>query len=68
MTCLVYVEVYQGKWQYLMYCMFYLFSVPSPPQNVRILGSTITQLKVGWDPPEDYNGVLKGYYVFLGKC
>ena len=44
-----------------------MFTVPSPPQNVRILGSTITQLKVGWDPPEDYNGVLKGYYVFLGK-
>ncbi|KAL3870808.1 hypothetical protein ACJMK2_038848 [Sinanodonta woodiana] len=42
-------------------------SAPGPPQNVRILGSTITQLKIGWDPPEVNNGVLKGYYVYLGE-
>ncbi|WAR31136.1 DSCL-like protein [Mya arenaria] len=39
--------------------------VPGPPQSVRILGTTITQLKVGWDPPAEINGALKGYYVFL---
>ncbi|KAK3601002.1 hypothetical protein CHS0354_008111 [Potamilus streckersoni] len=42
-------------------------SAPGPPQNVRVLGSTITQLKIGWDPPEVNNGVLKGYYVYLGE-
>lgn len=52
---------------YLMICSISLFSVPGPPQSVRILGATITQLKVGWDPPGDLNGTLKGYYVFVGK-
>lgn len=52
---------------YLMSCSISLFSVPGPPQSVRILGATITQLKVGWDPPGDLNGTLKGYYVFVGK-
>ncbi|XP_067664231.1 uncharacterized protein [Haliotis asinina] len=40
---------------------------PSAPLDLKILGSTITQLKVGWDPPEHPNGVLKGYYVFYGR-
>ncbi|XP_013414225.1 uncharacterized protein LOC106176403 isoform X2 [Lingula anatina] len=42
-------------------------SVPTPPQNFRILGSTTTQIKVGWEPPESANGHLKGYHVYLGK-
>lgn len=42
-------------------------STPGPPTNVRILGCTTTQLKVAWDPPDDTNGVLKGYYVYNGK-
>ncbi|KAK3087329.1 hypothetical protein FSP39_004729 [Pinctada imbricata] len=42
-------------------------SVPSPPQNLRVLGCTITQLKIGWDPPDQVNGALKGYYVFQGE-
>ncbi|RUS79908.1 hypothetical protein EGW08_012346 [Elysia chlorotica] len=41
--------------------------LPESPQNVRILGATISQLKVGWDPPENFNGVSKGYYVYHGK-
>ncbi|XP_046547775.1 uncharacterized protein LOC124257686 [Haliotis rubra] len=40
---------------------------PSAPVDLKILGSTITQLKVGWDPPEHPNGVLKGYNVFYGR-
>lgn len=40
-------------------------SVPGPPQSVRVLGATITQLKVGWDPPAEINGTLKGYYIFV---
>ncbi|XP_053381266.1 uncharacterized protein LOC123564877 isoform X2 [Mercenaria mercenaria] len=40
-------------------------SVPGPPQSVRILGATITQLKIGWDPPAEINGTLKGYYIFV---
>ncbi|OWF39496.1 Usherin [Mizuhopecten yessoensis] len=41
-------------------------SVPSAPMNLRVLGCTITQLKIGWDPPEHLNGVLKGYTVYQG--
>ncbi|GFR92056.1 usherin [Elysia marginata] len=41
--------------------------LPESPQNMRILGATISQLKVGWDPPENFNGVSKGYYVYHGK-
>ncbi|XP_033764202.1 uncharacterized protein LOC117345255 isoform X3 [Pecten maximus] len=41
-------------------------SVPSAPQNLRVLGCTITQLKIGWDPPDHPNGVLKGYTVYQG--
>lgn len=44
-----------------------MFPVPGPPQGVRILGATITQLKVGWDPPAEINGALKGYYIFVGR-
>jgi len=44
-----------------------MLTVPGPPQNVRVLGATITQIKIGWDPPADINGLLKGYYVYLGN-
>ena len=47
--------------------MIYMLTVPGPPQNVRVLGATITQIKIGWDPPADINGLLKGYYVYLGN-
>jgi hypothetical protein len=45
----------------------YLLSVPTAPQNLRIMGFTITQLKIGWDMPEQINGTMKGYHVYLGK-
>lgn len=44
-----------------------LFTVPTAPQNIRIVGYTISQLKVGWDPPDQINGTIKGYHVYLGK-
>ena len=50
----------------LQQTIFYFIAVPGPPQNVRILGNTTTQLKVGWDPPGETNGQLKGYYVYNG--
>lgn len=40
-------------------------NVPTAPINLRVLGCTITQLKIGWDPPEEVNGTLKGYYIYL---
>lgn len=46
---------------------FAVFSVPTAPINLRVLGCTITQLKIGWDPPEEVNGTLKGYYIYLGR-
>jgi hypothetical protein len=47
--------------------LLHSFVAPGAPQNLRILGSTTSQLKVGWEPPEDPNGVLKGYYVYNGE-
>ena len=44
-----------------------MLSVPTAPQNLRIMGFTITQLKIGWDMPEQINGTMKGYHVYLGK-
>ncbi|CAG5115519.1 unnamed protein product, partial [Candidula unifasciata] len=41
--------------------------LPEAPQNLRVLGSTATQLKFGWNPPNIVNGVLKGYYVYQAK-
>ena len=41
-------------------------AIPGPPENVRVIGATTTQLKIGWDPPHRSNGILKGYYVYNG--
>ncbi|KAL8562936.1 hypothetical protein ACOMHN_004628 [Nucella lapillus] len=41
--------------------------LPGPPSSVQVLGCTISQLKVGWEPPEQCNGVIKGYYVYQGR-
>ncbi|XP_074654877.1 uncharacterized protein LOC141908654 [Tubulanus polymorphus] len=43
-------------------------SAPSEVQNLHIAGCTTTQLKVMWEPPENRNGVLKGYYVYKGNA
>ncbi|XP_064649082.1 uncharacterized protein LOC135501149 isoform X2 [Lineus longissimus] len=42
-------------------------SVPGPPTHLRMAGSTTTQLKVVWEPPDVPNGILKGYYVYQGR-
>ena len=42
-------------------------SPPDAPQGLRILAVTISQLKLGWAPPEYNNGALKGYVVYNGK-
>ncbi|ESP04761.1 hypothetical protein LOTGIDRAFT_155985 [Lottia gigantea] len=44
-----------------------LEGAPGPPTNIRVLGCTITQLKIGWDPPNVCNGTVKGYYVYQGS-
>ncbi|KAK0065997.1 Usherin [Biomphalaria pfeifferi] len=41
--------------------------IPEAPQNLRVNGTTATQLKLAWDPPEKLNGISKGYYVYIGK-
>ncbi|XP_050389238.1 uncharacterized protein LOC126808515 isoform X1 [Patella vulgata] len=43
-----------------------LEGAPGPPTNMRVLGCTITQLKIGWDPPDITNGQVKGYHVYQG--
>lgn len=40
------------------------FLVPSAPQNARVLNRTTTQLKLGWDPPDSPNGVVRGYQIY----
>ncbi|KAJ8038844.1 Usherin [Holothuria leucospilota] len=42
-------------------------SAPDPPEGLRILNATTSQLKLGWAPPTHNNGHLKGYMVFNGK-
>ncbi|XP_070176149.1 uncharacterized protein [Littorina saxatilis] len=41
--------------------------LPGPVSNLHVLGCTISQLKIGWEPPEVPNGVIKGYYVYQGR-
>ena len=41
-------------------------AAPGPPESVRVIGATTTQLKIAWDPPLRCNGALKGYYVYNG--
>ncbi|XP_078489668.1 uncharacterized protein LOC100180399 [Ciona intestinalis] len=40
--------------------------VPSAPCCLRVVGSTPSQLRFSWNPPEFPNGVLRGYSIFLG--
>ena len=52
-------------------CMF-LFSVPSPPVNVRTRSWSLSSVRVSWDevPVDDGNGNITGYIVELrnGSC
>ena len=47
-------------------CMF-LFSVPSPPVNVRTRSWSLSSVRVSWDevPVDDRNGDITGYIVEL---
>ena len=47
-------------------CMF-LFSVPSPPVNVRTRSWSLSSVRVDWDevPEDDRNGNITGYIVEL---
>ena len=40
--------------------------VPQEPSNLCVLARTATQLKIGWEPPASYSGVIKSYHVYLG--
>jgi hypothetical protein len=45
-------------------------TVPSKPQNVRVLNITSTSIKIGWHEPERPNGVIHAYrvyYMFLNQ-
>ena len=44
-----------------------MLTVPGPPENITVLAFTMTQLKIGWQPPLKTNGVLKGYYIYNGE-
>lgn len=43
--------------------MCFSFSAPDPPRNMRISDLTNTSMVVSWDPPQNMNGVLRGYIV-----
>ena len=50
--------------------IFSLLPVPTkPPTNVKVVSSTLSSIKVSWDPiPEDgRNGIILGYVVFYGE-
>ncbi|XP_071501940.1 uncharacterized protein [Diadema antillarum] len=40
---------------------------PDAPEALRVLGMTISQIRIGWAPPQYNNGGLKGYIVYNGK-
>jgi hypothetical protein len=45
-------------------------TVPSKPQNVRVLNITSTTIKIAWNEPERPNGVIHAYrvyYMFLNQ-
>jgi hypothetical protein len=45
-------------------------TVPSKPQNVRVLNVTATSIKITWHEPERPNGVIHAYrvyYMFLNQ-
>lgn len=42
-------------------------SLPGEPLNLKCAGSTTSLLKIMWDPPENINGLLKGYFIFNGQ-
>jgi hypothetical protein len=47
-----------------------VFTVPSKPQNVKVLNVTSTTIKIGWNEPERPNGVIHAYrvyYMFLNQ-
>eukprot|EP00118_Oscarella_pearsei_P006773 m.31278 g.31278 ORF g.31278 m.31278 type:complete len:944 (+) comp31472_c0_seq1:44-2875(+) len=64
---------YKFKLRYHNGCNFSSFSeeasvtteenMPTAPQCLAIAGQTQTQVKLVWQPPQDLNGVLKGYTV-----
>ena len=39
-------------------------SLPNPPSNLRILGSTTTIIKIAWDPPDKQTSFIKSYCVY----
>ncbi|XP_071822015.1 uncharacterized protein [Apostichopus japonicus] len=42
-------------------------SVPDPPEGLRLLNATTSQLKLSWAPPTLNNAHIKGYMVYNGK-
>ena len=45
------------------FCLF-VFSVPSAPLNVVVIGSSVNSWYVKWDPPTHMNGELLEYTVY----
>lgn len=41
-----------------------LESTPGPPINLKLLASTTSQIKIGWEPPANPNGILTSYHVY----
>lgn len=41
-----------------------MFTVPSKPLNVTVLGITSNSIKLGWSEPEKANGAIEGYYIY----
>ena len=47
-----------------------VLTVPSKPQNIRVLNITSTTIKIAWNEPERPNGVIHAYrvyYMFLNQ-
>lgn len=42
-------------------------TLPTEPQNLKIVGTTTSIIKIAWDPPENMNGLFKGYFIYNGE-
>lgn len=54
----------------MIYLNFFVNTVPSKPQNVRVLDVTSSTIKISWLEPQKANGVIHAYrvyYIFLNQ-
>ncbi len=44
-----------------------MYIAPGPPANLHVMTATTSQVRLLWQCPDEPNGIIKGYYVYLGE-